>query len=67
LESSWTKQDEEYLGKFEDQSVYVDAFKEDGTYGGFAHAKLWYCGEFGVMITEDEEYYETPETPVQTD
>jgi hypothetical protein len=57
LENSWTKQDEEYLGKFEDQGIYVDGFKDDGTYGGFAHASFWYCGEFGLMITEDEKYY----------
>lgn len=67
LENNWTDHDEKYFGKFEDQGVFVDGFRKDGTYGGFAYAKFWYCGEFGVMITEDERYHETPKTPVQTD
>jgi hypothetical protein len=54
LESTWTEEDKEYLGEFEDQIVYVDYFKPNGFYAGLGHGKCWFTAEFGLMFTQEE-------------
>lgn len=48
LRSGWSELDEEYLGKFEDQEVFMITDK------GMAHARVSYYDEFGVVIEIDE-------------
>ena len=54
MEQKWSKEDEEYLGPFETQPIYVDCFKLDGSYGGIGHGKIWFTPEFGVMFTQED-------------
>ena len=43
MEAAWTKQDEMYLGKFNDQGLYVS------TPQGVDHATIVYDGGFGFV------------------
>lgn len=49
------KEDEEYLGPFETQLIYVDCFLPNGRYAGVGHGKIWFTPEFGVMVTQEDE------------
>jgi len=53
-EAIWTPEDDQYLGKFEDQSVMVDCFKNEGehkfSYKGIGHARISYDGTLGFII-----------------
>ena len=45
LEASWTDMDDQYLGKFDDQQLYV------GMQGqGIARAEAQFHGEFGLVL-----------------
>lgn len=44
LEKAWTEQDSQYLGRFEDQPLYLCAEGQ-----GVAHAVYEYHGEFGLI------------------
>lgn len=46
LEAAWTEQEEEYLGRFDDQALYLD------TDGGIAYASFQYVAEFGLVAWE---------------
>ena len=43
LEASWTDEDKQYLGEFDDQYLYID------TPQGVAYAYFQYHGEFGLI------------------
>lgn len=43
MEAAWDEQDEMYLGKFDDQGLYID------TPQGVANAEITYYGEFGFI------------------
>lgn len=43
MEAAWDEQDELYLGKFDDQGLYV------GTPQGVANAEIVYHAEFGFI------------------
>lgn len=43
LEANWTVEDEKYLGKFDDQSLYID------TPRGIAVSYFQFHGEFGLV------------------
>ena len=46
LEAEWTEQDEEFLGAFDDQALYLDTGK------GVAYAVFQYVAEFGLVAWE---------------
>jgi hypothetical protein len=43
MEEAWTEQDDLYLGKFDDQGLYLD------TGNGIGQAFIQYHGEFGFI------------------
>jgi len=53
-ESKWTPEDDQYLGKFEDQAILVDCFKNEGehkfSYKGIGHTRIIYDGTLGFII-----------------
>lgn len=50
LRSGWSELDEEHLGKFEDQEVFMN------TGNGMAYARVSYYDEFGVVIEVDDSH-----------
>lgn len=50
LRSGWSELEEENLGMFEDQEVFMITDK------GMAHARVSYCDEFGVVIEVDNSH-----------
>ena len=48
LEAAWTEEDEEYLGSFDDQALYLD------TGNGMAYAVFQYIAEFGLVAWEED-------------
>ena len=50
LRSGWSELEEENLGNFDDQEVFMITAK------GMAHARVRYYGEFGVVVEVDDSH-----------
>ena len=59
MEAKWTPDNDEYLGKFEDQAVMVDCFnyvdsENNFLYKGIGHARITYDGTLGFIIEPED-------------
>ena len=57
-EAEWSGDIEKHLGKFEDQAVMVDCFKNKGehkfSYKGIGHARISYDGTMGFIVEPED-------------